>query len=189
MFIIDAQNDFCHKDGSLTCENSEKAVKNILVMLANNGFDKIVCTQDRHGQDYMNTIEGKHLPIWHCMEGNWGEKIRKEIYMALYEQNCDWILITKNTFMLKHETIEEELENCIGEWEVYICGFATDICVINNALLLKQFFPLSEINLIKNCCAGTSVEMHNKAIDIMAINHINILGEYHNSDNKEDNND
>jgi len=186
LFIVDAQNDFCHKDGTLPCEGHEEAVNNIVKLLDNNKFDEVVCTADTHDDDYKRTTEGKHLPVEHCMEGTWGNFLNKKVYDALYQQH--WIVLGKTGFMVKPGSLKN-IFNDDYWYDVYICGFATDICVINNALLLKQFFPYSEVSLIKNCCAGTSVEMHNKAIDIMAINHINILGEYHNNDNKEDNND
>lgn len=77
--------------------------------------------------------------------------------------------------MVNPENIAKVLGNEY-KCEIYVCGFATDICVMNNALLIKGLFPdRFEINVIENCCAGTSTENHNKAIELMKVNHINIL--------------
>lgn len=176
LFIVDAQNDFCHENGSLNCQDSSIAVKNIIELLHRTQFDMIYTTYDTHKEDdYLESIEGKHLPIKHCIKDTWGQKIHKGIYDALYEQTCDWYTINKETFMVNPENIANVLKyeyKC----EIYVCGFATDICVINNALLIKGLFPdRFEINVIENCCAGTSAKNHDKAIELMKVNHINIL--------------
>lgn len=179
LYIIDAQNDFCTPGGSLCCANAEPAVRNIIDLLKNNEFDSVACTKDSHDDLYLKTIEGKHLPIKHCIYHTDGWKINQDIYNALYHQK-EWLSQEKEQFMLDDYQIEDAFDDMYIEDEedvkIYVCGFATDICVLNNALILKRHFSnKAEIYVISDCCAGTSEEMHNKALDIMKVNHINVI--------------
>lgn len=182
LFIIDAQNDFCHPDGSLYCENGEDAVSNIRKLLETEKFDAIISSYDTHDNNYLDTIEGKHLPIKHCLDNNWGNYEHKDIFDAMYPYEAHAWRVNKETFMMDEEEIndifnsEPNLDGFPQDCEIYICGFATDICVLNNALMLKHLFHDSyEIHLIENCCAGTTKKMHDKAVEIMKVNHINII--------------
>lgn len=185
LFIIDAQNDFCHSDGSLCCENADTAVSNICKLLETEKFDTIVLSFDIHDAYYNESIEGKYLPVEHCVDGTWGCQLHKTVYDAMYpHDNHSW-RVNKKTFMMDEEEIndifnsEPNLDGFPYDCEIYICGFATDICVLNNALMLKhrfsKLYEQYEINLIENCCAGTTKEMHDKAVEIMKVNHINII--------------
>ncbi len=178
LFIIDAQNDFCHPDGSLFCHNGQSAVNNIVSLLKDKTFDQIIVTEDHHCDTgivhYLDTNEGKHLPVKHCIDGTWGALLHKDIYIALYEPDYD--VIQKYTFMADPYVVSNNIiSNEDERYEFYICGFATDICVLNNALLLKHLFNECEVNVIENCCAGTSENMHDMAIQVMRANHINII--------------
>lgn len=174
LFIIDAQNDFCTENGALVCKESGEVVKNICELLRTTEFDKIICTLDTHGDDYLETIEGTHLPVKHCIKDTWGHRLNKDVYMELY--NHHWWTVEKNGFMLNMHSLGKLFENEYGDYEFYVCGFATDICVLNNALMLKGAFPnMGEINLIENCCAGTTKEKHKRAVEMMKNNHINII--------------
>ena len=176
LFIIDAQNDFCSPGGSLFCANAENAVNNICELLKTKKFDKVICTMDKHGSDYPETKEGKSITVKHCQHGTWGYLLNRNIYDALYEP--EWVVYEKDSFMLDVSDMEQlldEYSEC-KEMEIYVCGFATDICVINNALLLKNTFGKKhDIFLIENCCSGTSDEMHKHAVDIMCGNFIDIV--------------
>ena len=176
LFIIDAQNDFCTKGGSLVCEKSKSVVKNICELLRKIKFDKIVCTLDTHDNRYLNTKEGQYLPVKHCVKGTWGHKLNREIYSQLYD--CEYTTVEKGGFMLGDiDGIIEHDDKCsiVPNIEIYVCGFATDICVLNNALMLKAKFPQCDVFLIESCCGGTTQDNHNKAVSIMGINQVNII--------------
>lgn len=182
LFIIDPQNDFCHPDGKLNCENSETAVKNICELLKNNKFDSVIISYDIHDSDYIETIEGQHLPVEHCLDNEWGSYIHKDIYDATYPFEGHSWRVDKHSFMMDEPEIEyifnneRNITDYVDDCRIYICGFATDICVLNNALMLKHYFANAyEIYLLENCCAGTTKEMHDKAVDIMKVNHINVV--------------
>jgi len=174
LFIIDAQNDFCSKGGSLLCENADNVVNNICELLKTKKFDEVICTIDTHDSTYLSTKEGEKLPVIHCQKDTWGYFINKDIYDALYEHK--WYIIHKNSFMLEFDDMIECFDVEKEEYEIYVCGFATDICVLNNALLLKNTVgKWNNVFVIEDCCAGTNSEMHNKAIDIMRTNLITII--------------
>ncbi len=183
LFIIDAQNDFCHPDGTLYCENGADAVNNICKLLEQEHFDAIISSFDTHDDNYyLESMEGKHLPIKHCIENTWGGYLHKDIYDAIYPHELHSWRVNKNTFMMNESEVdaifetEPNLNGYLYKGEIYICGFATDICVLNNALMLKHRFNDSyEINLIENCCAGTTKEMHDKAVETMKVNNVNIV--------------
>lgn len=178
LFIIDAQNDFCSKGGSLVCDGAEKTVENICHLLDTVEFDKIICTKDFHREDYLDTNEGKKLPVKHCIEGTWGYELNKAIYDSLYGKN--WESVTKDSFMMDDSTLVGIVNKCKFDCEFYVCGFATDICVLNNVLLLNRtvaedFYSYTPLYVISNCCSGTTSKMHDMAFEIMEANLIDII--------------
>ena len=185
LFIIDAQNDFCTDGGSLVCENAKATVDNICKLLENNKFDDIICTMDTHDKYYPATREADKIAIKHCIEGTCGYELNKDIYVSLYGSN--WITLNKKQFMIPIDELNEinnvysnmyaEGSKTKEQFRVYICGFATDICVINNALAINSlpFLGYHNIRLIEPCCAGISQTTHRMAVDIMEANHIDII--------------
>ena len=185
LFIIDAQNDFCSDGGSLVCENAKVAVDNICKLLDNNKFDDIICTMDTHDKYYPTTREGDKLAIKHCIEGTWGYELNKDIYVSLYGNR--WKSLQKKQFMIPVDVLNEinvrysamysEGGVTKENFKVYICGFATEICVLNNALAINSlsFLGHHNIRLIEPCCAGISQTTHKMAVDIMEANHIDII--------------
>lgn len=176
LVIVDAQNDFCSERFALPCANAKQAVENICKLLQSEKFDAVICTKDTHTESYEYTREGKMLPVKHCIIDSPGWWIHEDIYQCLY--GLDWYSVQKTDFMMDPVTVR-----CIQEQfpnhDIFVCGFATDICVLNNALLLNRLGTTSmgsnPVTVLKNCCAGTSVEMHEMALKIMAQNQIEIL--------------
>lgn len=177
LFIIDPQNDFCGHMGALRCENAQQAVDNICELLNINEFDEIVCTKDTHYNEdpsYFCTKEGLNLPTPHCIKDTSGWRIHKDIYDALYKH--EWYTMEKNQFMLTPNQLSELEEDYEGEeCNVFVCGFATDICVISNALALNNTLQNADVFLIEPCCAGTTDTAHEKAVEIMKTNQIEII--------------
>lgn len=163
LVVVDMQNDFV--DGTLGTEEAVKIVPAVTdkVKAAINNNDMVVFTKDTHYSNYLETAEGKNLPVEHCIKGSKGW----EIIPALneYAQN----VIEKNTF---GSTL---LPDKVKEYdEIELIGLCTDICVISNALLLKAHFPEKDISVDASCCAGVTPESHNNALEAMKMCQIRI---------------
>ena len=165
LVIVDMQNDFVN--GSLANPDAEKLVPGI-VELIKNWDGEIIATQDRHFDDYLETQEGKRLPIPHCIyDGKFtGGDIIKDISEALPRRIDDTYIgiFCKHTFGSTKlgEFIKEEKYD-----EIYFCGTCTDICVISNAIMCKSFDPEARIIVLKDLCAGTTPENHENALKAM----------------------
>ena len=163
LVVVDMQNDFI--DGSLGTAEAEAAVPAVMEKIR--GFEgKIIATRDTHGADYLDTAEGKHLPVVHCVKGTEGWKIRKEIDSLLEEKGA--VRIDKPTFgstELGEYGKRLNAEEPLGE--LILTGVCTDICVISNALLLKANLPEVPISVDASCCAGVTPESHERALEAM----------------------
>jgi nicotinamidase-related amidase len=124
--------------------------------------DEIIFTRDTHFEDYLETNEGKKLPIKHCIKGTKGW----EIADGLYVEGCK--IIDKPSFGWMNWK-EEDLE------DVEIVGLCTDICVVSNALIIKASFPDANVKVNKECCAGVTVETHNAALKTMEMCQIELI--------------
>lgn len=153
------QNDFI--SGSLGTKEAELIVENVKDLIDN--FDgKIIFTKDTHEDDYLETQEGKNLPIKHCIKGTKGH----EINSMLNTNGAD--IIEKVTFgssslieKLKEISKKEKIDS------ITFAGLCTDICVISNALTVKTFFPEVKIIVKEKACAGVTPKSHNTALDAM----------------------
>lgn len=166
LIVVDAQVGFT--TGSLPNKDAVAAlpyIKNKIDEFRREGAT-IIFTRDTHTDDYMNTLEGKHLPIKHCVKGTDDWQICKEL-----EPERKDIIIDKPTFGYNgwFNTPTQD-----GD-EIYMMGFCTDICVISNALILKSYYPKSEVYILKNGCAGLTKEKHEHALDVMASCQCNIV--------------
>lgn len=165
LIVVDMQVDFI--TGSLGSELATAIVPNVVEKVKN--FDgKVIFTRDTHFENYMNTQEGKNLPVPHCIKGSDGWQICEELISY-----AD-IVIDKVTF----GSIElPELVKSFGEpiEKIELCGLCTDICVISNAFVLKAAFPEVPIAVNSSCCAGVSVESHNNALCAMKAVQIEII--------------
>lgn len=168
LIVVDMQNDFV--DGALgsagACAIVPAAAKKIA------GFDgEIIVTYDTHYDDYMDTAEGKKLPVPHCIKGTDGWQLNTDIAEALADK--DYTAIEKNTFG------SSELPGLISaeddDISIELIGLCTDICVVSNTLLLKAFFPEAHISVDASCCAGVTPEKHEAALETMRSCQIDIL--------------
>lgn len=130
-----------------------------------NSGDLIIYTKDTHREDYMNTREGRHLPVPHCIKGTAGHDIPDEILRG------HDLIFEKPTFGSLE--LSDYLEN-IDFDEVELIGICTDICVVSNAMLIKARFPEREVSVDPSCCAGVTPETHEAAITTMKMCQINI---------------
>ena len=136
-------------------------VKNKIAEYHANG-DEIIFTRDTHQTDYLNTNEGKHLPVVHCVEGTDGWQIPEELQIpgAVY--------INKPTFGYLNWK-DYQLE------EVELVGLCTDICVVSNALLIKAQYPEITVKVDASCCAGVTPESHEAALLTMKMCQVEVV--------------
>ena len=166
LIVIDMQNDFV--TGSLGTNEAQHIVPNVKKKLEEyyERGDQVFFTRDTHSKNYLQTLEGKKLPVEHCIEGTKGWEIVSDLPV-----DKDAMIINKTSFGFSGWHLYS-----LGN-EIEILGLCTDICVISNALILKAKFPDSEIYVDVSCCAGTTPELHGKALDIMKSCQVNVIKE------------
>lgn len=156
LIVVDMQKDFV--DGALGTSEAVAILDNVKAKIKeyiDNG-DEVIFTRDTHHDNYMDTNEGKHLPVVHCIEGSDGW----QIYDGLYVEGCK--IIDKPSFGYTGWT-DFDFE------EVELIGLCTDICVVSNALILKALFPEIKVSVDSKCCAGVTVESHEAALKTMGM--------------------
>ena len=171
LIVVDMQKDFV--DGALGSKEAVAIVDNVVNKI--NTFDgDIIVTYDTHSENYMETREGKKLPVPHCIKGTDGWELDKKVQSAL--DGKDYITIEKPTFgsVDLPQIIEE---NYGDDVEITLVGLCTDICVVSNAMLLKASFIENEIYVDASCCAGVTPESHIAALATMKMCQINVINE------------
>lgn len=163
LIVVDMQNDFI--DGTLGTKEAQAIVDCVRAKIEQYRLagDRVIFTRDTHGEDYLDTPEGKKLPVKHCIRGTYGWQIEK----SLNAEGCT--IIDKPTFGWTHW----------DEWdfeEVELVGLCTDICVVSNALLLKALFPEIAISVDASCCAGVTPQSHEAALTTMKMCQIDVIG-------------
>lgn len=161
LLVIDMQKDFI--DGALGTPEAQAIVPAVKEKIQNRLAEgwEILYTRDTHGEDYLQTPEGKKLPVPHCIRGTAGWEIPQELYMEGSE------IIDKPSFGFTH------WGNYSFE-EVEIVGLCTDICVVSNALILKALFPNTKISVDPKCCAGVTPASHEAALLTMKMCQIDV---------------
>ena len=162
LIVVDMQKDFV--DGALGTKEAEAIVPAVVKKIA--GFDgEILATFDTHFENYMQTAEGKKLPVPHCIKGTDGWLLNDEVAAALKKKG--FTAVEKNTFgSVDLPGLIEKAAN--GEdFAMEVIGLCTDICVVSNALLLKASFPEAPIAVDAACCAGVTPQAHEAALATM----------------------
>ncbi len=172
LIVVDMQNDFV--DGALGTKEAREIVDRVAEKIS--GFEgRIFVTMDTHQTDYLETAEGRKLPVSHCIKDTQGwylnEKVRQALSGKMFKA------IEKPTFgsLKLAEELREIREK--GEIEVEMMGLCTDICVVSNALLLKAYFPETGITVCASCCAGVTPDTHRAALETMKMCQIDIVEE------------
>lgn len=162
LIVIDMQNDFI--TDALGTKEAQAIVDNVKnkINAYNEAGNRIIYTRDTHGEDYLDTPEGKKLPVVHCVKGTKGW----EIADGLYVPGCE--IIDKPSFgWTGWDKMEFD--------EIEIVGLCTDICVVSNALILKATFPDAKISVDASCCAGVTPESHAAALTTMKMCQIDVI--------------
>ncbi len=172
LIVVDMQKDFI--DGSLGTAEAEAmvgaAAERIRACRAE-GY-RVILTMDTHEADYLNTAEGRKLPVVHCVRGTegWG------LNPAIREAAGDALILEKPIFgSLRLPGVLREETEAGDRLRIELLGLCTDICVVSNALLLKANFPEAEIAVNAGCCAGVTPEKHRAALETMSSCQIDII--------------
>lgn len=170
LIVVDVQNDFV--DGSLGTKEAVSIIPNVCSKIKNFEGD-IYVTKDTHFDNYLNTSEGKRLPIEHCVKERDGWQLNEYVERALSDK--EYTIIEKNSFgsLELPDIIRQKYSNL--DFQIEIVGLCTDICVVSNALILKANFPENEIKVDASCCAGVTVESHNASLLTMKMCQIDVI--------------
>ena len=170
LIVVDMQNDFI--DGALGTAEAVAIVPKVAEKL--NGFKgTVIFTRDTHGESYMQTQEGRNLPVPHCIKGSHGW----EVCPAL-EPLRTGLTIDKPTFgsaELGRPILELDAKEPVGS--ITLVGLCTDICVISNAMIAKAFLPEVPVTVDAACCAGVTPESHRNALNAMKMCQVMIENE------------
>ena len=164
LIVIDMQNDFI--TGALGSPQAQEIIPAVKEKIAAYKQSEVLFTRDTHHENYMDTQEGKYLPVPHCIEGTDGHKVAD----GLAADGCG--IFDKPTF----GSLELAKRVAAGGYdEIELCGLCTDICVVSNALILKAQLPETKITVDARCCAGVTDESHKAALLTMKMCQVNVI--------------
>ena len=167
LIVVDMQNDFV--SGVLGTKEAVAIVPSVASLVKDFDGD-IFFTRDTHHDNYLDTAEGRKLPVVHCIEGSEGWEIIPELIPLVEEKNAR--VFDKPTFG------SIELVNVLKNSsysEIYLCGVCTGICVISNAMLAKAAVYETPVKVVEQCCACVTPDSHKTAIEAMKTCQIDIV--------------
>lgn len=168
LVVVDMQNDFI--DGALGTPEAAAIVPAVKKKIEE--FDGIVLfTRDTHSESYLETQEGRNLPVKHCIRGTKGWEIRDELDALRRTEPIDKVTFGSSDLGPRLRTIND-IE---GISSITFIGLCTDICVISNVMIAKAFLPEVPVIVDSNCCAGVTAESHNNALEAMKVCQVEIL--------------
>lgn len=160
LVVVDYQNDFVEGSlGSNDASSIEDAICSRITEYLGSG-DAVFLTRDTHGPDYMDTREGRLLPVPHCIKGTEGWDFFGKVAQLAGDSGCT--VLEKGTF-----GCEALMELLKGYDEIEICGVATNICVIANAVIARTASPEARVVVRRDCVASYDRGLGEKALDVM----------------------
>lgn len=173
LIVVDMQKDFV--TGALASAEAQAILPKVKEKIE--AYDRagkeIIFTRDTHGEDYMQTNEGKHLPVPHCIKGTDGWQICAELTDGI---TSAYKTVDKPTFgflgwkdVLASETADG------SDLDIEMIGVCTDICVVSNALILKAMYPEAMVRVDAGCCAGVTPEAHAAALVTMRSCQVDVI--------------
>lgn len=165
LIVVDMQKDFV--TGALASAEAQAILPKVKekIEVYDRAGKEIIFTRDTHREDYMQTNEGKHLPVPHCIKGTDGWQICAELTDGI---TSEYKTVDKPTFgflgwkdVLASETADG------SDLDIEMIGVCTDICVVSNALILKALYPEATVRVDAGCCAGVTPEAHAAALATM----------------------
>ena len=171
LVVVDMQNDFVN--GALGTKEAE-AIVPAVSELVGHFKGTVVFTQDTHDENYLNTQEGKHLPVPHCIKGTDGWQLVPSL--VTWQEEHQSQVFEKPQFGSKAlAEAMAQLHATKGISDITLVGICTDICVLSNAILLKAFLSEVPIKVVANCCAGVTPAQHEAALTAMKSCQIEIV--------------
>ena len=171
LIVVDMQNDFV--GGALKNTMAEKTVPLVREKIEASLLDSfVIFTRDTHAESYMNTEEGKNLPVPHCIKDTPGWEIVEELSDLVGKANA---VIDKETF--GSSGLFDLLRQMQNTEIVELIGLCTDICVISNALLAKAALPNAHVKVDARCCAGVTPASHDTALAALRACHVEVVGQ------------
>jgi len=162
LIVVDMQNDFI--DGVLGTKEAQTILPRVIEKIKS--WDgKVLYTMDTHNADYLDTQEGRNLPVEHCIKGTQGWNIQEDIAKLIKTQPIEKLSFGSS----KLGDILLELDDKDKINSITFIGLCTDICVISNAMIAKAY--LSEVPIIvdASCCAGITPNSHKQALEAMKV--------------------
>ena len=163
LFVIDYQNDFV--DGALGFPGAEKLDEKIAAKVRAYGKGKVLFTRDTHFENYMDTREGKNLPVPHCIRGSFGWEVYGETARALNEVEAK--AIDKLVFGM--DVTDPATAAVLPETadEIELVGLVSNICVVSNAVVLQSKYPEATIIVDAQCTDSFDKALHEKVLDVL----------------------
>ena len=173
LVVVDMQNDFL--TGSLANESAVKVIPNIKREIESGKYTHIIFTRDSHTENYLNTQEGKHLPVTHCIIESNGWDVCDELLNSNFGK-IEPMFLDKSTFGYKDwETYLYQNGIDGNDSEFTFTGTVGSICVVNNALIIKSQFPESTVKCLSDCVADLSESDKNTTLTVMKNSQIEVL--------------
>jgi len=179
LIVVDMQNDFIN--GSLGTSEAEAIVDNVVERISKSEGELILFTLDTHNDDYLETPEGKKLPVKHCIKGTdgwllnprvkqaWLDHPNTVIHPSLKENSFEKPVFGSTSLVKFLEIIKSDIQ------EIEVLGLCTDICVVSNAIMIKNTLPEIKIGVNKNCSAGVTPKSHEEALNVMTMCQIEVV--------------
>ena len=169
LIVVDAQNDFIY--GPLGNNEAQAIIPHIQQKINDESYEVVFFTRDTHYDNYLDTQEGRNLPVKHCIKNTEGW----QIISNLYSGRDSYPVVNKSSF--GYTDWQYELETFAYDYEITeieLCGVMTNICVVSNALILKALYPEVKISVDSAACAGTTPAEHEAALTVMRNCQINV---------------
>ena len=193
LIVVDCQNDFI--DGALGTAEAQAIVPKVADYIRNHA-DKdtvLLVTKDTHSSNYAETLEGKNLPVAHCIKNSYGWELNPAIQEAIYDTRGKYHSFDSYFPYISDHIIEKpsfgsiDLQNLLymlddeagmqsGDIaEITLMGLCTDICLLANSVLCKTTLPEVPVRVVAECCAGITPESHERALEAMKMLQIEII--------------
>lgn len=167
LIVVDMQNDFI--DGALGT-NEAKNIVDKVAETVKQFSGEVIFTRDTHLDNYMETQEGKNLPVPHCIKDTAGWQLHEKMETV---RKLEMKVFDKPTF--GSVELGEYLRKKTNVDKVTLVGLCTDICVISNAMIVKANLPEVPVEVVADCCAGVTPESHNNALEAMKMCQISVV--------------
>lgn len=173
LVVVDMQNDFT--TGPLGNKECEAVIPEVVAIVQHGNYDRIIFTKDTHQENYLQTQEGKKLPVLHCVEGTKGWEIVPEVKNAADGKRTEVICKPAFGSISLGERLLIYSKESKEPLEVDFCGVCTGICVISNVMIAKAFVPEAHVCVIEKACACVTPQSHQTAIEAMKTCQVDII--------------